>query len=401
MKDCRRDHFACDALDGVTNAAAAMVGSMHEGQVDPQVDVDLHAARILVVDDEPANTVLLERILGSFGYRDVTATSEPEEAWALFAQALRAGEPFDLLCTDLHMPGLGGLELIERVTAAVSPDDFLPVLVLTADLQPEAEREAMVRGAKDFLTKPLRSQQIRLRVANLLRTRVLHRRLRDHAERLEEMVRERTIELEAARLDALERLAAAAEYRDHATGKHAQRVGLLAALIAERLELAADEVELIRQATPLHDVGKIGIPDHILLKPGKLTTEEFTQMQQHVGVGARLLAEGRSQLIVMAKRIAEYHHERWDGSGYPRGLRGDDIPLVGQIVALADVFDTLVNERPYKRAWPLPEAVAEITRLRGRWFAPRLVDAFLDIVAERADLIADLEAVCDPGPLGG
>ena len=372
---------------------------------------DANDARILVVDDEPANAVLLERILQSFGHRHVTATTDPLEAWTLFERGLRERTPFDLLCTDLHMPGLDGLRLIERVTAATPDGDFLPILVLTADQQPAAEREALVRGAQDFLTKPFRKEQIRLRVDNLLRTRYLHLRLRDHAGRLEELVRERTIELEAARLDALERLASAAEYRDHATGRHAQRVGLLAALLGERLGLAADEVELLHRAAPLHDVGKIGIPDHILLKPGRLTDDEFSQMKEHVVVGSRLLSQGRSRLIVMAERIATYHHERWDGSGYPRGLQGDDIPLVGQIVAVADVFDTLIHERPYKRAWPLAEAVAEIRRQRDRWFAPRVVDAFLALVAERPELVADLDGVVagaqvpaagigDPDPIG-
>jgi len=348
-------------------------------------------ARLLVVDDEPVNTLLLERILRSIGHRRVKTTTDPLEAWRLFEAALARGEPFDLLCTDLHMPGLDGLQLIERVTAAIPEDDFLPILVLTADAQPAAEREALARGAQDFVTKPFRKEQIRLRVGNLLRTRHLHLRLRDHAGRLEELVRERTIELEAARLDALERLAAAAEYRDHATGRHAQRVGLLAALLGERLGLAPDEVELLQRAAPLHDVGKIGIPDHILRKPGRLTDDEFSQMKAHVDVGSRLLSQGRSRLIVMAERIATYHHERWDGSGYPRGLRGDDIPLVGQIVAVADVFDTLIHERPYKHPWPLEAAIEEIRRQRGRWFAPRVVDAFLALVDERPALIADLD----------
>ena len=371
----------------------AMVERMAQSAVRDELRPDLNDAQILVVDDELANTVLLERILRSCGYRHVTATSDPLEAWELFESALHGRRPFDLLCTDLHMPTLDGLALIGRVTAAISEDDFLPVLVLTADLQPEAEREALERGAQDFVTKPFRKEQIRLRVGNLLRTRFLHLRLREHAGRLEELVRERTIELEAARIDALERLASAAEYRDHATGRHAQRVGLLAALLGQRLGLPTDEVELLRRAAPLHDVGKIGIPDHILLKPGRLTDNEFSQMKAHVEVGSRLLSQGRSRLIVMAERIATYHHERWDGSGYPRGLRGDDIPLVGQIVAVADVFDTLIHERPYKHAWPLDEAVAEIRRQRDRWFAPRVVDAFLGVLGDQPDLIGDLDAV--------
>ncbi len=362
------------------------------------MDAELLDARILIVDDELVNTVLLERLLRTVGYADVTRTTEPEDAVTTFADALAEGRPFDLLCTDLHMPRLSGLQVIDAVIAQIPADDFFPVVVLTADVSPEAEQEALARGAKDFLTKPFRKDQIRLRVANLLRARHLQTKLRQHADNLEEMVRERTIELEAARLDVLERLAAAAEYRDYTTGRHTHRVGLLSALLAERLGKDAADVELIRRAAPLRDVGKIGIPDHILLKPGKLTLEEFVQMQGHVDVGARLLSHGRSKLINLAQEIAETHHERWDGSGYPHGSAGDDIPLIGQIVAVADVFDTLVNERPYKRAWPIDEAIAEIRRQRNRWFAPRVVDAFLDVIDRHPDLLSDLEQVVDPGP---
>jgi putative two-component system response regulator len=219
-----------------------------------------------------------------------------------------------------------------------------------------------------------------------------------HVDHLEEMVRDRTLELDAARLDVLDRLAAAAEYRDHTTGRHTHRVGLLSALIAEQLGLSADDVDLIRRAAPLHDVGKIGVPDHILLKPGRLTDEEFAKMREHVGVGARLLANGRSKLINLAQQIAETHHERWDGTGYPKGVKGDEIALVGRIVAVADVFDTLVNERPYKRAWPLDEAVSEVQRLRDRWFAPAVVDAFLTVVTRHPHLLSELEVVVGADP---
>ncbi|MDF1523798.1 MAG: response regulator, partial [Trueperaceae bacterium] len=360
------------------------------------MDAHLNDARILIVDDELVNTVLLERLLHAAGYADVTRTTEPEEAVALFAAARAQGRGFDLLCTDLHMPRMTGLQVIDAVVAGLPDDDFFPILVLTADATPEAEQDALQRGAKDFLTKPFRKDQIRLRVANLLRTRYLQAKLRDHVDRLEEMVYARTIELEAARLDVLDRLAAAAEYRDYATGRHTQRVGLLAALLARQLGLPRAEVELIRRAAPLHDVGKIGVPDHILLKPGKLTDEEYDLMRDHVDVGVRLLANGRSQLIALAQQIAETHHERWDGSGYPHGLRGEAIPQVGLLVAVADVFDTLAHERPYKRAWPVDEAIAEIVRQRGRWFAPHVVDAFLAVVDARPRLLADLERVGDP-----
>jgi putative two-component system response regulator len=354
----------------------------------------VHAdARILIIDDEPVNTVLLGRILAAAGYRDVTATTDPHEAIAWFQEAVASPAPFDLVCTDLHMPGLSGLDVMAALARATLPGDFVPVVVLTADVTPEAEQEALARGARDFVTKPFRPTQIRLRIENLLRTRTLHRQLLDHNERLEILVRERTIELEAARLDILDRLAAAAEYRDHTTGQHTQRVGALSSLLAARIGCDAETVELVRRAAPLHDVGKIGVPDDILLKPGKLSTEEFVVMQEHVDVGARLLSNGESKLIAMAETIAWTHHERWNGSGYPRRLAGSEIPLVGQIVAVADVFDTLINERPYKPAWPLEDAVDEMRRQRGGWFAPHLIDAFLQVLDDHPDLVEELRNV--------
>jgi putative two-component system response regulator len=344
-------------------------------------------AKLLILDDERANLALLRRILQRAGYERVTATDDPEEAVELFETL----EP-DLVCTDLHMPRMSGLDVIDALGRRTAPGDFLPILVLTADLSQEAEEEALSRGAKDFITKPFRSSQIELRVGNLLRTRQLHLELRDHAGRLEQMVMERTIELEAARMDVLERLAQAAEFRDATTGQHTQRVGRLSGLLARELRLDRETAELIERAAPLHDVGKIGVPDTILLKPGSLTDEERAAMQQHVDVGARLLARGRSKLINMAELIALTHHERWDGSGYPRALVGDAIPLPGQIVAVADVFDTLISERPYKLPWPLEKAVAEMQRQSGHWFAPRLVSALMRVLADEPDLVEELDA---------
>jgi putative two-component system response regulator len=355
------------------------------------VETDLTSARIMVVDDEPVNTLLLSRMLGAAGYCRVEAFTEPEEALATFDRARSETEPIDLVCTDLHMPRMSGASLIERVRAMTSEDEFLPLLVITADLSPDAEQECLSRGASDFVTKPFRAAQIRLRVANLLRTRFLQRELRRHNAGLEDAVRARSAELEAARQDVLERLASAAEYRDFTTGQHTQRVGHLSGLLAAELGCDAATIELVRRAAPLHDVGKIAIPDHILLKPGPLTPQECLQMQEHVGAGSGLLSRGRSELLGVAETIARTHHERWDGSGYPLGLVGDAIPLVGQIVAVADVFDTLVNERPYKRAWPADQAIDEMRRQRGRWFSPALVDAFLAVLDGHPDLLTAVD----------
>jgi putative two-component system response regulator len=361
-------------------------------------------SRILLVDDERVNTVLLSRVLANAGWRETRSLEDAREALDVFRGAEAAGNPFDLVCVDLHMPFMSGLDVIRALRRETAVDDFVPILVFTADETPAAEQGALAAGANDFVTKPFRASQVVPRVGNLLRMRALHSQLRDRARHLEDLVKERTIELEAARLDVLDRLAAAAEYRDYATGRHTQRVGVIASLVAAELGLDAETVDLIRRAAPLHDVGKIGVPDTYLLKPGKLTPAEFETMKGHVELGARLLAEGQSKLIAMAELIAWTHHERWDGSGYPKGLAGDDIPMVGQIVAVADVFDTLINERPYKAAWPLERAIAEIRSQRGRWFSEGVVDAFLAVLTSHPDLVAELrrvsEGVEDGGLLG-
>jgi putative two-component system response regulator len=199
---------------------------------------------------------------------------------------------------------------------------------------------------------------------------------------LEAKVRERTRDLEESRLEVLERLSRAAEFRDDDTGQHTQRVGRVAALLMQALGLPADEVELIRRAAPLHDVGKIGIADTILLKPGKLTPEEWAVMRTHTTLGGRILGQSRSPLLRLAEQIALTHHESWDGSGYPAGLSGDAIPLSGRVVTVADVFDALTHERPYKRAWPQAEAAEEISQQSRRRYDPRVVEAFLGLLRQ-------------------
>ncbi len=336
----------------------------------------LGSAKILLVDDEAVNLVLLTRILNRAGYRHVEGTSDPRQALELFERF----QP-DLVCTDLNMPFVSGIELLTLLTRRLGDATYLPLLMLTADTNPEVEERALAAGAKDFLNKPFKANQIKVRVANLLHTRFLHLELKNHSEKLEHKVRERTLELETARLDVLERLALASEYRDYTTGQHTGRVGALSAQLAQRLGFSGADAELLQRAASLHDVGKIGIPDDVLLKPGKLSAQEWTVMKTHVELGAKLLAHGGSRLVQLAETVAMTHHERYDGSGYPRGLVGDDIPLSGQIVAVADVFDTLTHVRPYKPAWSVAEALAEIKSQRGKWFSPRVVDALLAVVA--------------------
>jgi putative two-component system response regulator len=335
---------------------------------------ETHTARLLIVDDQEANVLVLERLLRRSGYTAIASTTDPRQACALVA-----GHQPDLVLLDLHMPYLDGFAVLEQLGGVNPPDAYLPILVLTADITPAAKQRALSLGAKDFLTKPFDATEVLLRIGNLLHTRALHLHLRRENGTLEEQVRARTQELEAAELETLERLARTAEYRDDDTGEHTRRVGDLAGALARAVGLPADEALLIARAAPLHDVGKIGIPDGILLKPGRLTDEERTHMQTHTSIGARLLAGSRFPLLRLAEEIALTHHERWDGSGYPCGLAEAAIPLAGRIVAVVDVFDALTHERPYKRAWGVDEALAELARHAGRQFDPQLVRIFLQM----------------------
>jgi putative two-component system response regulator len=250
----------------------------------------------------------------------------------------------------------------------------------------ETKRRALGAGARDFLTKPFDATEALLRMQNLLETRSLHLQLKDQNQMLEERVEQRTSQLQESQYEVLQRLGRAAEYRDDDTGQHTNRVGHFAAEIGRRVGMNPVEVELLHAAAPLHDVGKIGITDSILLKPGRLTSEEFATMKAHATIGANLLSGGQSGLVQLAELIARTHHERWDGSGYPQGLRGEEIPLCGRIVALADVFDALTHERPYKQAWPVAQAAQEIQNQSGRQFDPHLASIFLQMIESGINL---------------
>jgi putative two-component system response regulator len=336
----------------------------------------LRASRIVVVDDSDAIVQLLCHVLQRDGFTNVIGLTDPR----LVIQAIEAKEP-DLLILDLHMPHLSGLDIMDELSRRTEPDFPFPILVLTADASPEARRAALLGGAKEFLTKPFDHTEALLRVRNLLETRMLHERLRDEDQFLESAVRERTRDSEDLRVEILRRLALAAEYRDDATLRHTERVGRAAALLAFELGIDMDG-DLVYRAAQLHDIGKIGIPDAILLKRGDLSPAEYNRMKQHTVIGARILSENRFELMRLAEEIAMTHHERWAGGGYPRGLSGEQIPLIGRVVALVDVFDALVHKRPYKDAWSIERALEEIASERGRQFDPKVVDAFDRIVGD-------------------
>jgi putative two-component system response regulator len=347
------------------------------------------AARILIVDDEPANVRLLERLLDQAGYRNHTATTDPRQVQAIYARF----DP-DLVLLDLLMPRLGGLAVMAQLRQLVPAGSYLPIVVLTADISTPARQQALAGGASDFLLKPFNPTEVLLRIGNLLETRRLHLQLHRHSQLLEQRVRDRTAQLEQAHNEVLQRLALAAEYRDDDTHQHTLRVGELSTVLAAALGLPDDFVRRLRQAAPLHDIGKIGISDLVLLKPAKLTPQEFEHVKTHTLIGARILADSPVPVLQLGREIALTHHERWDGSGYPHGLRGERIPLSGRIVTVADVFDALIHDRPYKHAWPVDRAIAEITAQKGRQFDPAVVDAFLGLVEQGA--VPAVPAVAHP-----
>jgi putative two-component system response regulator len=343
----------------------------------------LSRARVLLVDDQPSNLKFLRHVLETEGYGELIAIVDSVEALDRFCEL----DP-DVVITDLWMGRLDGFDFIARIQQLQPPGSYLPVLVATGDHTPEARRRALSAGARDFLTKPLSPAEVRLRVRNLLETRFLHEQLRRHNATLEDRVAERTHELEEARLEILYRLARAAEFRDDHTGRHTLRVGRIAGRIGQVIGLPADAHELIAKAAPLHDIGKIGIPDAILLKQDRLTPPEREIIQSHTRIGADILSGSRFALLQLAEEIALSHHERWDGLGYPHGLAGDRIPLAGRVTAVADVFDALTHDRPYKSAWTVRDALSEIESQSGTQFDPSVVEALLRIAPEMSVLEA-------------
>lgn len=361
---------------------------------DSLIEQECRLSKIMMVDDEPLNIRVARKYLEKAGYLNFFETSDSQVALSLIAKERPA-----LVLLDIMMPHISGLEILEQMKRPHSDLRDIQVVILTALDKEELKTKALDLGAIDFLTKPVKSSELVARVRNILSLKAYYDQLKEHTNTLESKVQERTSELEESRIEVIHCLGRAAEYRDNETGRHVVRVGKYSGIIARELNLDPEHAELIEMAAPLHDVGKIGIPDEILLKPGKLTPEEYEMMQKHAGfgkkifesvssdessalvrhtaVGARMLLGSRSPIMRLAATIALTHHEKWDGSGYPLGLAGEDIPIEGRIVAVADVFDALSSKRPYKEPFPLAKCFSILEEERGKHFEPRIVDAFL------------------------
>jgi putative two-component system response regulator len=333
--------------------------------------------RLLIVDDEDVVRRVVARHLRRAGYE----VDEAARAEAALEQVERSD--YALAIIDIQMPGHDGLWLLRQLRARF-PD--LATMLLTAVVDVETSVHAMREGAYDYLTKPVARAELVFAVKRAIERRNLEIENRHYRDHLEDLVAQRTKQLHVAlagvreaQEETLQRLALAAEYRDDDTAAHCRRIGLLSGLIADMLRPQSEFAEMLRLAAPLHDIGKIGIPDSILHKPGPLTPEERRIMERHCEIGERILAGARSKVLALACSVAGTHHEKWNGSGYPRGLTGRDIALEGRIVALVDVFDALVSERCYKPAFPYEKAVDIITSESGRHFDPDVVDVFLSL----------------------
>jgi putative two-component system response regulator len=330
--------------------------------------------RVLVVDDEEPVRRMIARMVTSSGEWECETAADAAEARTLMA---RSG--FALVICDVNMPGESGTELTRWIR---EHHGDVAVLMATGIDDPALAQSVLELGAYGYLVKPFKRHEVQINVANALHRRRLEIENRDHRALLEERVAERTRELRRSREETIRRLSLAIEFRSRETGEHVERIGTGAALIGRRLRLDPGRCERIRLAAPLHDVGKIGIPDEILLKPGPLTGAERTRMEEHAEFGYRLLTGSGSDMLETAATIAWTHHERWDGMGYPRGLPGEAIPMDGRITAVMDVYDALTHDRVYRPAMALDRALEIMRAGRGSQFDPAVLDAFLDCLGK-------------------
>jgi putative two-component system response regulator len=351
---------------------------------------DTRRNRILIVDDELLNVKLMTKQLVAAGYANLFSTTSSQDVLDLVIK-----EDPDVLLLDIVMPGKSGLEILHEIRRENAAAE-LPVIMVTASYDRDTRIKALELGATDFISKPTDPTELVPRIRNALMSKHQFDHLKNSAHELERQVQQRTEELEKSRMEVLLCLGTAAEFRDNDTGMHVARVGKYAGIIARELDLGDHAVDLLEQTAPLHDLGKIGIPDAILLKPGKLTENEFQLMREHAKIGSealepldediaknhawmgsKILGVGRSPILKLAASIALTHHEKWDGTGYPNGLKGEEIPLEGRITAVADVFDALSSSRPYKPAFDLNTCFRLLKAQRGKHFDPAVLDAFL------------------------
>lgn len=333
---------------------------------------ELLNSRLMIVDNDTVNIEFLEDLLEHDGYTNILGIQDSREVEDMYM----AFKP-DLLLLDIDMPHLNGFQVMEQLKK-IEKDSYLPVMVLTGLLDDDTRIKALSYGAQDFLVKPFNRLEAMTRIHNMLRIRSLHNQVREQNQILEGKVQERTRELNDTRLEIILRLGQAAEFKDTDTGDHILRMSHMCARLGELLGMDETDVKLLGDTSPMHDIGKIGIPDAILLKKGKLGQAEWKTMEKHTLIGAKLLDNHESMLLKIAREVALSHHEKWDGSGYPKRLRGDAISIYGRICCLADVFDALTSKRPYKDSYSIDFACGIIKKEREKQFDPELTDLFLN-----------------------